>query len=73
MLLGNFLNIGKLELVSSNVGTDKWYSEMYKRFKRNFKPTEEYLNIMYDSKYIKHFYTDKEIESFKNKWLGNEE
>jgi hypothetical protein len=71
--LSNFLNIGKLELVSSNVGTDKWYSEMYKRFKRNFKPTEEYLNIMYDSKYIKHFYTDKEIESFKNKWLGNEE
>ena len=41
----------------------------YKEFLEKVKMPEWYLDEIYDSIYAKYFYTDKEIEEFKNRWL----
>lgn len=67
-VIGNFLDIDKFKLKRSNSSAQKWYADIYKNFKKKFNPTEEYINRMYNSKYMNHFYTDYEISNFKKYW-----
>jgi hypothetical protein len=56
------------ELVGKNVGSDKAYSEIYRRVQRRIRLPDSYLSKMYGSKYATHFYSAKEIEQFRAKW-----
>jgi len=50
-----------------NVGLEKKYSDDYVRLQANRIPND-YLTSMYNSKYVKHFYTKAEIEAFRDRW-----
>lgn len=60
-----------LKLHNTNISDYKWYGEVYKKFKRNYVPTEAYLNMLYTSKTAQHFYSHQEITGFKKKALKN--
>jgi hypothetical protein len=64
----DFLEIENFELFNDNVGTDKTYAPAYKKFKETIKFPHDYIERMYSSKFMRHFYTDAEIEKFKLKW-----
>ncbi len=60
---------GKLEV--SNVGTDKWIGKSYKQAQKELRFSKEYFESCFDQPYVKHCYTEADIEKFKNKWRGN--
>ncbi|WP_319204526.1 putative capsular polysaccharide synthesis family protein [uncultured Ilyobacter sp.] len=68
--LKEFLELDEFKLEDSNSSRVKWYYYLYKEFKKNYIPNKHYLNSMYNSRFINHFYTVEEIEIFKKKW-GN--
>ncbi|MGR9052254.1 MAG: putative capsular polysaccharide synthesis family protein [Gammaproteobacteria bacterium] len=56
------------ELVNTHVtDADKNYG-MYKDFLREVELPESYLDRMYDCAYVRHFFTEEEIQGFRNKW-----
>ena len=63
-----FLNIEKISLLNSNISSEKVYSLLYQKLKDNIKLPESYLAKMYCSKYMRHFYSEKEIKKFNLKW-----
>ena len=66
--LRRFLNIDVVSLKNANVAQDKDYSRVYRDFKRELRLPTEYLSRMYESKYVKHFYSPQEIERFWLHW-----
>jgi hypothetical protein len=64
-----FLNIDRVNLIGSNIGSEKDYATLYSRFKNDIQLPESYINKMYQSKYVQHFYSDLEIEELRSKWL----
>ncbi|UOQ87008.1 putative capsular polysaccharide synthesis family protein [Gracilibacillus salinarum] len=63
-----FLDMPNFKLNKANIGDNKWYSDLYKRFKKVFIPSEDYIEKLYNTKYMNHFYTEEEIKVFRNKW-----
>lgn len=63
-----FLKIKKFRLKAENVGENKKYAQLYKEFKGVVSLPEDYLDEMYSSKYVRHFYSCDEIDSFRKKW-----
>lgn len=67
----NFLNIRDKNFVlkNKNVGREKWYADIYEEFKQKIVFREDYLDKVYGSKFMKHFYSDDEINNFRQIWL----
>ncbi|MBW2046213.1 MAG: hypothetical protein JRI96_15255 [Deltaproteobacteria bacterium] len=63
-----FLNIKKVKLISSNIAENKDYSYIYQEFIKNITFPRRYLDMVYDSKLAKHFYSKGEINKFKATW-----
>lgn len=63
-VFSGFLAVENFTLKNQNVGQDKWYNPLYKEFKSSVEYTKKYVDSLYQSKYMKHFYTEDEIESF---------
>lgn len=68
MVFGEFLNVKDFKFVRDNEAKSKWYNESYKKFLKNVVMPQEYIDISYDSKYMKHFYKEEEILMFRKKW-----
>lgn len=54
------------------IGLQKFHpaiGERYERFLENAKFSADFLNTIYDTKYAKHFYSQKDIEAFKERWV----
>ena len=68
--LKKFLGEMNVKLAYGNVASNKNYDKMYKRFLKNVQLSEEYVEKMYSSKLATHFFTKKELEHLKNKWLA---
>ncbi len=66
-----FLGIDNFALVNTNVGSSKVYAELYNKFKDRIRFSTSYLNKMYRSKYMQHFYSEEEIKKFNKKWHGS--
>lgn len=52
-------------------GVDKFYpsvGDKYERFLENARFSDDFLSTLYDTKYMKHFYTQREIEMFVERW-----
>lgn len=64
-----FLDIDNFVLTNANIGSQKKYAEIYKRMKKFIRFPDEYIDKFYSSKFIKHFYTNSEIENFRNRWI----
>jgi hypothetical protein len=63
-----FMDIDGLTLVNTNVGSAKAYAPIYKKFKNSIVLPESYVDRMYTSKYMRHFYSEEEIARFREKW-----
>lgn len=66
--LKKFLNLEDLKLTRTNDAEEKWLNNIYREFKKNLRPSKEYLDLLYSTKYSKHFYTDSEISDLIKKW-----
>lgn len=63
-----FFEKGSISIESKNISRKKIYHDLYKAFKKSIILPESYLQLMYDSKYAKHFYSNDEINSFLERW-----
>lgn len=61
-------NIPNFDMYSDNISTDKAYAELKKEFTKHISYSNLELDQIYNSKSIRHFYTNAEIENFKQKW-----
>jgi hypothetical protein len=66
-----FLHVNEFRLEQANVGSKKTYARVYADFRKRIRLPESYLSKMYDSRYVRHFYSSEEIESFRRRWLPN--
>ena len=67
-LIKEFLDLKKFKLIKANVGENKEYSNVYKKYKNEVILPESYIDMMLNSKYVKHFYSDLEIQRLRMKW-----
>lgn len=63
-----FMSIDGFVAKNTNVGNEKIYAPLYKKFKSTIILPDTYINNMYSSKFMRHFYSDEEIKEFKAKW-----
>jgi hypothetical protein len=63
-----FLGIESFQLIPANIGRKKNTSDLYERFLNSIKLPSDYLETMYNSRFVKHFYSRKEIEGFRARW-----
>lgn len=66
--LGDFMGLPALYLSAHNVGGDKGYSGVYARVMREFRLPGNLLSTIYDSPYMRHFYSDAEREAGYARW-----
>jgi hypothetical protein len=69
-LIRDFCGFKSFTLYNRNVSSTKEYASYYKEFKDNIKFSSAYLNKLYDSNYVRHFFTEKHIENQKERWIG---
>ncbi len=53
---------------ASNTSENKEGKELYNELIKNYKAPKEKLDLLYNSKYVRHFYDEKEIKGFIEKW-----
>jgi hypothetical protein len=63
-----FLNLENFTLTNTNIGNQKEYAAVYAQFKDSITLPEHYIDKMYQSKYMQHFYSDDEIKRLRYKW-----
>lgn len=63
-----FLDVEDFNLVTTNGADEKAYYAIYKQFLDAIDLPDSYINKMYESKYVQHFYSEAEIKQFKAKW-----
>ncbi len=66
--LSEWIGIPFEELESSNQASDKWIGESYKQAQKEIEITQEYFDKCFDEPYVKHCYSEDDIEKFKAKW-----
>jgi hypothetical protein len=66
--IAGFLGLDSLEIVRSNVGSDKQYADQYTQFKRSIRIPTRLLDRMYQSKYARFFYSEEERAQFRARW-----
>ena len=65
-----FLGIENFELKKANITSEKVESEAYSRFKELIMVPDSYIDEMYSSEFVQHFYTRSEIDRFRSKWVS---
>ena len=71
--IGRFFQIEGFSLIKVNDSQDKWYSGLYEKTKKELRLDRDYFEKCYSGKFMKHFYNDKDIAIFKEKWKKNVE
>lgn len=62
--LGSDIKVGRV-----NDGANKDYNTIYNEMKNLVTFPAEFLNFMYDSKFVQYFWTPDEIEKMKTNWI----
>jgi hypothetical protein len=63
-----FFKIDDCVLINDNLAKEKIYASLYDKFQKRINFPEKFIEKMYSVKYIKHFYSEREINRFKKKW-----
>ncbi|MGH8536812.1 MAG: putative capsular polysaccharide synthesis family protein [Gammaproteobacteria bacterium] len=58
-----------IPLTSANVAADKSYYPLYQEFTRALKLPDAYIEQQYSCNYVRHFYSESEIDTFIKKWV----
>ena len=69
--LEEFLQVNEIEIEKVNDGSKKYYAKQYQNFLGKFKMSKEYYHSCYESEYIKKFYSNEDINKFKEKWKNH--
>jgi hypothetical protein len=64
-----FLGIENLPLVRSNEAMSKTYSSKYREFLQTVRLPVEYIENQYRNNPVDHFYTNAEIDAFRQRWM----
>jgi len=67
-VIRNFLGLPEFELSRENVGETKDYAPLYKRFRERIRFDDAFLDRMYNNPFVRHFYSEEDIEAFRRKW-----
>lgn len=67
-IISDFLGRKDFEIVRANISERKEYADKYTKFKNEIEIPNDYLNKMYNTKYMRHFYTKEEINKFREKY-----
>ena len=67
--LHEFLGIEHFQLINTNIGDKKIYAPLYDAFKKHIAIGSDYATELYDSDYMRTFYTQDEIRTAKDKWI----
>lgn len=70
--IGEFVGVEGFSIPRRNVGEAKDYGEVYKRFKDVLTVRGEHLDLIYASRYARHFYTEAEIAAMITRWRESE-
>lgn len=64
------INLKHFKIVAANQAKNKWYSDLYQDFLKHFTLSKTSFDTILSefSEKMAHFYTEKEIEDFINKW-----
>jgi hypothetical protein len=65
---GEFLNLKNFAIGKANSSETKKYKNVYQNFLEKIRLPDDYINSMYSNGYVRHIYSQGEIESFKKKW-----
>jgi hypothetical protein len=68
--IADFLDIADFRLTRENAAADKGYASAYRRFMRQACLPSWYVEAMCRSRYMRHFYSDTEIEQARVRWRG---
>ena len=66
--LEKFLGVEGLTIPNDNSGGK--FGEAYEQFKHLFKPDEELVNSIYNTKLVHHFYKPEEVRKMKARWIN---
>lgn len=66
--LGKFTDIKLKKLININETENKKEAKFYKYVKENIRMSKLKLEVNYQSKFMRHFYTETEIKAFHSKW-----
>jgi len=67
-IIADFLGCKTLKIQHANQANRMWYADLYASFKASYQPSKEYIDRMYTSKYMQHFYSDQALKAFQDKW-----
>jgi len=67
-IIKEFTGVNEFTLERENSSENYWYKPVYDKFKEKFIPDKEYLEHMYESKFMHYFYSDDEIKGFYEKY-----
>ncbi|WP_335986098.1 putative capsular polysaccharide synthesis family protein [Spongiibacter tropicus] len=69
-IVADFVGDDKVYLggAKQNFSGDKWYGVLYSDLKAKIDISDEYLNLMYKSRFMKHFYGDEKTARMRAKW-----
>lgn len=68
LALSNWLGVPFNKFIMGNQATDKWVATSYKEAQNNIKITQEYFDRCYNESYMSNFYSQDDINKFKEKW-----
>jgi hypothetical protein len=60
--------VNKIQILTSNLTSQKNIYQLYKKFSLEYKYTEEEINLIKNIDFMKKFYTDEEINKFIKKY-----
>ncbi|NER78885.1 MAG: sulfotransferase family 2 domain-containing protein [Leptolyngbya sp. SIO1D8] len=63
-----FMGIENLSLSKANVGSEKSYATLYKQFKATLRLPHDFVEAVYSSPHMAHFYSPEEISRFRHRW-----
>jgi len=66
--LGAFLELDDIDLASRNVRGETPVGRLYERFSDWLTLPDEYLDRVYTSRLVRHFYSREEIDAFRRRW-----
>lgn len=66
--LSDWVGVPFDKIEKGNVGEDKWIGDTYKQAQKEIQITQEYFDKCFDEPYVKHFYSEEDIEKFKARW-----
>lgn len=66
--MSDFLGKSFEQWEKGNVAADKWLASSYDQAQKEIKISQEYFDRCFNAPYVKHFYSEGDIEKLKDRW-----